>query len=339
MKLKDSIFGLLALLTIASATFAVFRLDAGATLKLYQKYPQWVSVGENCPDQTSGICYINTQGNKKYFLLADDIGELHTLVMAEDTVNSIKTITLSETAKGVFPTDQKWDFEEIVYDRFTNAVYLSVEGNGRNYKTDNGIYKLKFKENNPLSGYVTACEKIQFKDEQLLTKYLYNNIGYEGVTVDSNYFYLGLEGFTKGALFADSTYIYVVEKKSLETVAVVGTKNIGIGTICGLHSRGERSLIGIDRNQMAIFTLEFNTDFSVAKSKIYHHEGQIPGYPTKVYFSSLESITTDEDGAIYVADDPWKKYFVPNEAVLSSLDAQTQKNFKRFIPILYKYNF
>ena len=41
------------------------------------------------------------------------------------------------------------------------------------------------------------------------------NVGYEGLAVDENNFYLGLEGIVNNGNFADSTFIFVVDKQSL----------------------------------------------------------------------------------------------------------------------------
>ena len=63
----------------------------------------------------------------------------------------------------------------------------------------------------------------------------------------------------------------------------------------------------------------------------------IPGYPDYDYVAALESITMDNERNVYFVDDPWKTFYVPQENILKKLNIATINNFKKFIPIIYKF--
>ena len=63
----------------------------------------------------------------------------------------------------------------------------------------------------------------------------------------------------------------------------------------------------------------------------------IPGYNQFEYVAALESITMDNNKNIYLVDDPWRMFYVPREIVLKKLDNETVSNFKKFIPIIFKF--
>jgi hypothetical protein len=229
------------------------------------------------------------------------------------------------------------DFEEIVYDKNTGEVYLSIEGNGENFNDYGGIYKLNFKDDNVFSKQVISIEKINFKPVCEFYKYTGRNIGYEGFALDDNYFYLGLEGFQNNYQFADSALIFIVNKSDYNIIKDISTKNLGVHTICGLYSDENYSLWGIDRNNRTIFHILFDEDFNIKSFSKFDAATVIPGYNNLNYLPSYESITMDENRNIYIVDDPWKEVFVPTQDILDQLDDQTIKNFKKYIPIIFKY--
>ncbi|MEO8398493.1 MAG: hypothetical protein ABI550_01630 [Ignavibacteriaceae bacterium] len=303
-------------------------------------YPRWLQSGLIHSDQTSGITYIgNSSTSKKLFLIADDIGKIFHLTIEEDTILNLTPVNFSPSVAAYLDTFPKADFEEIVYDKYTGNVYLSIEGNNPDPKKFAGIYKLTFENNDLKSNEITSIEKLNINPQNLFTKYIQANIGYEGLAADENYFYLGLEGFSEQSVFADSTIIFVVDKSNLKIIKEINTKKFGIGTICGLYSDKNNSLYGVDRNNKKLFHLEFDASFNVTSSSIVNIKTHIPGYSQYEYVASLESITFDDQKNIYITDDPWKTFFIPSEDVLQKLDEKTVNNFKDFIPIIYKYNF
>ncbi len=309
-------------------------------LKEDSHYPRWMQSDSTHSDQTSGITFItSTEQNKKIFLIADDIGKIYHFTIENDTTFNFEPVTFSPQVVAYLDTFPKADFEEIVYDKYTGNVYLSIEGNQPDPKKFVGIYKLNFENDNVLSNNLMSMEKLNITPSYLFTKYVANNIGYEGLAVDENHFYLGLEGFSEQNIFADSTLLFVVDKNNLKIQKTIGTKNLGIGTICGLYSDKDNSIYGIDRNNKKLFHIEIDNSLNVISSYTKSLKSSIPGYPEYDYVAALESITSDDENNFYLVDDPWKTYYVPSQDILNHLDRKTIDNFKEFIPVIYKYSF
>ena len=306
------------------------------SLELASGYPQWLETDNYRTDQTSGITFIKSESGKKYFLLADDIGKIHMLIIKDKKID-LYPITFADSAKEFVNSLPKADFEEITFDSSTNSVYLSIEGNGNNFNEFVGIYKIHFTEDKIPYKEISYFEKLNFTPSELFYKYTDKNIGYEGFAVNENYFYLGLEGLVKNYQFADSTYIFIARKSDYLIVKQISTKSFGIHTICGLYSDSNNSLWGIDRNQRKIFHLILDENLDVKNFNLYDCSTQIPGYPELNYKPSLESITIDDENNIYLIDDPWKEVYVPEQETLNKLNTNTIENFKKFVPIIFSY--
>src|SRR5690606_17584646 len=300
-------------------------------------FPQWLMYNSYAAAQTSGIAFISTDadGNKN-FLLADDIGKLHHLKIKDDKITSITPVYFSEEVEKVFSGFPKLDIEDILYDRKTGSTFISIEGNGNNYINYAGIFQIIFAHDDVLSDTILSVKKTDITPEDIFTKYLDRNIGYEGITADDNYLYLGLEGFTTQGMFADSTIIFVVDKSSLRIVKEINTKHYGIQTICGLFADSNYSVYGIDRNNKKLFHLILNNDLNIENFDTVTVKTHIPNYNSFNYVSSLESITMDDEKNIYMIDDPWTTYYVPSDDILNQLDENTVRNFKKFVTVIYK---
>lgn len=307
------------------------------TLKIDEKYPLWLKDDNIQTDQTSGIAFLYSSCDSKFFLLADDIGKLHLLQIKNDTALIIKQITFSDSVSAFINSLPKADFEEVVYDKNENAVYLSIEGNGNDFKDHVGIYKLFFDKCSQEFSLINRIEKIEFKTESDFLKYTSYNLGYEGVAIDENYFYLGLEGFIKNKLFADSTILFVARKSDKKIIKEISTKEIGVQTICGLYSDNNFSVWGVDRNRRKIFHILFDKDFNIISFYDFECSLSIPGYNSLNYLPSIESITIDDENSVYTVDDPWREMFVPPQQVLNKLDNKTINNFKAHVPTIFKY--
>lgn len=297
-------------------------------------YPQWLMSGEYRTDQTSGIAFLNTDGGKKTFLLADDIGAIHKFVIIDDCIFKFYPVHFNEQVREYFEDYPKIDFEEIVFDSYENRFYVSVEGHTENYRDYVGIFEVEF--NDALDTLLTVT-KINFHPEDLFLKYTAWNIGYEGMTVDSRYFYLGLEGFLEGKAFSDSSVLFIADKNSKEIIKEIYTSELGIGTITGLFCDDDLSIWLLDRNNLKIFHLQLSEELDVVSSKSFSFVPAIPGYPNLSYVGSYESITIDDEGYIYIIDDPWRQFFVPPDHILSHLDEVTIENFKEHIPIIDRF--
>ena len=302
-------------------------------LKLTEDFPIWLKLDSTRANQTSGITFLFDRCGEKYFLLADDIGAIHLLALQGNIITKLAKVNIQD-----FFTDYpKLDFEEIVYDRHTESVFLSIEGNGPDSKNLNNIYKLYFKDDDILSCQVDSVQQLNFTPDEVYRKYILYNIGYEGLAIDHKYFYLGLENLFQNFQFVDSTVIFIANKSDLSIIKELNTKDYNVHTICGLFSDADLSLWGIDRNRRKIFHFLFNEQLDVEKFSSYDCSMKIPGYENLNYLPSIESITMDDEQNIYLVDDPWKEVFVPSEEILVQLDQETVTNFKNYTPIIYKY--
>jgi hypothetical protein len=301
-------------------------------------YPRWLTGNNYFTEQTSGITYLGSNlENEKFFLLADDIGKIHRVKITCDTLFNFDSILFSKDVLWYLNDFPKLDFEEIAYDKYTGDVYLSIEGNEDNYKDFVGIYKISFLNDDPFENTIVNIEKLNIQPDSEFYKYTQWNIGYEGLAVDSNYLYLGLEGFVNDNQFADSTIILVVDKNSKTIRRKISTKELGIHTIGGLYADNNFGLWGVDRNNGNLFMLELREDLEIIDTASWKLKPTIPGYPEIGYVSSIESITFDNDGNIYLVDDPWRKFFIPPNDVLVKLDSQTISNFTHYIPVIFRY--
>lgn len=319
---------------ISLFSIAVFAQTQNPKLVRDVEYPQWLKSGEYHTDQTSGIAFLGYKSGKKYFLLADDIGALHKFVILDDCVFMFYPIHFSDYVNEYFKDYPKIDFEEIVYDRYEEKFYVSVEGHTENHKEYTGIFELVF---NDALDTVISVTKINFEPEELFLKYTAWNIGYEGLTVDSKYFYLGLEGFLRGKAFSDSSVIFIADKNSKEIIKEISTSNLGIGSITGMYSDEDYSVWILDRNNLKIFHLKFDEDLNVKNLISFNFEPVIPNHKHLNYVGSYEAITIDNDGYLYIVDDPWRQFFVPPDNILEQLDEKTIKNFKDNIPIIDRF--
>ncbi len=308
-------------------------------LKKDASFPKWLSYKGFDADQTSGITFINeTPDGSKHFLLADDTGGILRLTIAGDSIKMLRPVIFSPSFQAYIDTFPKADFEEIVYDKKSSKVYLSIEGNGPHPEYYAGIYLINFQNKNVFSDTLESIERLTFTPVEEFQKYLENNIGYEGLAVDDNYFYLGLEGFTQGKLFADSTVLFIAEKNSHKIIKQINTGPLGIHTICGLYSDKDYSLYGVDRNNKTFFHLSFDDHLKIIDTALVKIKTSIPSYNSFDYVASIESITMDPENNVYMVDDPWKTFFIPSKEILNQLDSLTVDRFRNFVPVIYRYS-
>lgn len=305
-------------------------------LTLLDDFPIWLKDNSKRTDQSSGITFIGEKNNQNYFLICDDIGKIHHIRLKHNSIK-INTVGLSDKVEDFLRMFEKKDFEEIVYDKWKNEVYLSIEGNGSDFLNEAGIYKLRFKNNDVFEDEIVDIEKISFSQWNVLSKYLSQNIGFEGIGISENRIFLGLEGFQYGDLFLDSTLIYIIDKNSKHLIKEISTKKLNIHTICGLYAINDYHLLGIDRNKQNFFEIKFDKNYNIESIYIEKLNLPVPGKRDLKYVAAIESITLDQNNFVYVIDDPWKKFYVPPINILQQLKKEDQKNFKEFIPLLFKY--
>lgn len=314
----------------------ILVLFSFSELELVDGFPIWLKDSDIHTDQTSGITFIGERNGKKYFLVCDDVGKIHRISLNGLKVD-IHTIKFSNSVEKFLKNFLKWDFEEITFDKNNRDVYISIEGNGPNFKQEVGIYKIKFKDNDVFRNEIEEIEKINFSDWNSITDYTANNIGFEGIGVSKTKIFLGLEGFQLGDLFLDSTLIFVFDKNSKKLIKQISTKKLNIHTITGLYAVDDFTLIGVDRNQQNFFEIKFDKNYDVLSSKLIKLNLPVPGNKNLKYVASIESITIDDENNIYVIDDPWKRFYVPPANILEQLKETDREGFKKFIPLLFKY--
>lgn len=328
---------LAVLLLIFGSMHVLLFLGDDLPLKQSKNFPRWLQSSDTHSDQTSGITFLKEADGKKIFLLADDIGSIWRFSIARDTIFHLEKFSFAPNVLSFLNTFAKKDFEEIVYDKFTGDVYLSIEGNFPKVEKDVGIYKLTFNNDLIQADTITSIVKVAIQPKSLFLKYVDNNIGYEGLGVSEKYLFLGLEGFEKASIFSDSTLIFVVDKSTKQIIKQLSTKSYKIQTVCGLYCEGNNTLWGIDRNNAKIFRIKLDEKLNIKEVKYFDAKGTIPRYRGESYASALESITMDNNANLYLVDDPWKKVFIPAKSILQKLDAATVDNFTHFIPVIYKY--
>jgi hypothetical protein len=313
-----------------------------AELKIHQSenYPRWLMNNGYQTSQTSGITFLRQiEDGSLEFLLADDVGKIHRLSIKDDTLFNFSEIKFSDDVISYLSGFPKPDFEEIFYDKYTEEVYLTIEGNGQYHLQYHGIYRLKFFDDDIFCDSVVAFEKLLFKPQEAFNSFLTPNVGYEAFTADENFFYLGLENvLTSQGEFSDHTLIRVADKKSLTIIKEISTENLDISTICGLYSDKNFSIWGVDRNHRKVFKLLFDEYFKVVDLSIFEIKTVIPGYNHFDYIGSLESITVASEKFLFLVDDPWHTYFIPPNDILEKLDSSTAVNFRNFIPVIYKFD-
>jgi len=302
-------------------------------------YPRWLSSDTVNADQTSGITFLKEiNKDDKYFLLADDSGSLLRLKISADTIFTINSLVFSGNFQTYIDSFHRADFEEIVYTPKKNEVYVSIEGHDPHPERQAGIYRIYFKNDDVLSDTLVDIKKINITPADLFQKYVRDNIGYEGLAADDNYFYLGLEGFSSHGIFGDSTILFIAGKNSGRIIKQINTRQLGIHTICGLYSDENYSVYGVDRNNKTFFHLKFDDDLNIIDTFLVKIETNIPNYHSFDYVASIESITMDPQKYFYLVDDPWKTFFIPSPGIMNQLDSVTVNRFRNFVPVIYKYS-
>ncbi len=311
-------------------------------------YPVWMKdASGRQTNQTSGLFYAGEKDGMKIFVGADDIGKINRIAIDERVSPpelTINEIVYSDEVHSLLKKFKKSDMEDISFDKKNNKIYISIEGHEYNpeypemYKQKEGIYETTFNKDILTFDTLLTIRKLEFPKE--LYSYTYDNIGFEGLAVTDNYFFLGLENFQiTEAMFSDSTILYVFNRKTKELKSL-GTRDLKISTICGLYAADDYNLYGIDRNRRSMFYIKFNPDFTVQHFEIREMNLCIPFHKdiNSVIGIAAESITFDNEGKIYVAVDPWKELYKPDITDRRKLTSEEMENFNNLTPILYKFN-
>jgi len=117
---------------------------------------------------------------------------------------------------------------------------------------------------------------------------------------------------------------------------ILRLSNIGINSlkeITGMDKLTNLKKLYLDRNSISELTNLKN----LQNLEVLDLKTVIPKYNQLEYIGSLESVTLAKDNSIYIVDDPWHSFFIPPAEILNQLDERTIKNFKEYIPVIYKY--
>jgi len=315
-------------------------------------YPIWMkSSNELYSQQTSGIFFLGQEGSKKMFLTCNDNGRIDRITIDDSFFPPKFDITVlnfqvSTTAK-FFTQYSKMDFEDIVYDKTSNLIYISLEGN-TGTSDDNPPRNITFKEaegvlaftfNNTIMNCDTITSVSKFEMPQEIYKYTNENIAFEGMAVSENYFFMGLENITDSiAKFSDSTYIYIIDKKT-QSVKAISSKKFNEISLSGLYATDDYTLYGVNRDSKKVFYIKFNPDFTIKQVKDIAFELTMP-FNKDVSMDrmmGIEGVSVDNDGYIYTVSDPWSELYSPESVPKNAITEKERKNLIKLVPVLYKY--
>lgn len=310
-------------------------------------YPVWMKDSSgNHTSQTSGLTYVGEMDGKKVFIAADDIGKLNRLVINErmdPPQMEIYPIAYSEKVTELFNKFKKTDMEDVFYDRFDNKIRLAIEGHEYSsydpeiYKKKEGIYEITFNKDILTFDSILTIKRMNFPQE--VYSHTFDNISFEGFSATENYYFLGLENLSyDGTNFSDSTYIYIIDRRSGE-LKTLSTRELKISSVCGLYAANDYELYGIDRNRLSLFCIRFNDDFTVNSSETKELILDFPQHRdiSGIVGAAPESITFDAKGNIYIALDPWLDYYRPDITARKRLSPEEIKNFSDGVPVMYKF--
>lgn len=340
---KTSIILLFAIISVVILLIYIIYLPNIETSK---GYPKWLKDNGHFPDQISGITLIEKDNNgNKLFITVEDTKSVHKLIIDKNENISLFQFHLSEKAQQIYSKIKYVDWEDVEYDRLTGKIYAVNEAvikvlkrKGVTITNQPGLYELIFNKKSLWDAdTLISILYIPVEPYEEFTKDFKDNISYEGLAVDSKYFYFGFEGKESNELFFDSCYISIVDKNSFRIVKKIDLASSGIRTVTGLSSAGDLKLFGTDRNENQIFYISLNVDLEIEELYRFSASNKIPGYPKLRYVSAIESIAYDNEGFLYVADDPYRELYIPNDHILSLLDTNAVNNFNNFVPVLHKY--
>lgn len=316
-------------------------------IKPMEKYPVWMKDAKGVQtDQTSGMCFIGLKDNVKIFIAADDIGKINRISVDESKTQpelTIEPIIFSDEIKTLFSKFKKTDMEDIYFDSLNNKLLLSIEGHEYSskdpeiYKKKEGIYEITFNKDALTFDTLLTIKRLNLPQD--VYAHTFDNVAFEGFSETAKYYFLGLENFqTPNNEFTDSTVIYIVNRSNNELKSI-GTRDLKISSVCGLYSKDDYNLYGIDRNKRSIFHIKFNPDFTINSCNLKNISLPIPDYPDidKIIGTAPESITFDYDDNIFITIDPWKDFYLPDITERKRISKEEMENFRKFVPIMYKF--
>lgn len=332
--------------------YIIFSSLYNEKIELVNGYPIWMKNAEGFfSRQTSGLFFLGKEGSKKYFLSANDNGRIERISIDESfnppVFNVIKLTNKLSTVNEFLRHLGKWDYEEIVYDKVTDKILVSMEGNSglndltprehKNFKELEGIYEFSF--NKTILDCDTLTELRKLSMPEIIFQYSNENVAIEGFALTDNYYFAGLENLSDSlAQFSDSTYLYIVDRKT-NNVKIISSKLLNIRSISALYAANDYTLYGVDRDSKQIFYVRFNKDFTVNGVKSISYELTLPLHDdiSLDLMAGAEAIAIDNEGYIYINLDPWSDLYKPDFTVKNFLTEEEKNNITMLVPVLYKY--
>lgn len=332
--------------------YIIFTSLYNRSIELVRGFPIWMKSPSGLYSrQTSGLFFIGREGSKKIFLSANDNGRIDKIYIDDSFTPpqidvKILHFNVASTAK-FFQDFPKLDFEDIVYDRITDKILVSIEGNSGltdnpaqklvDFKDNEGVYEFSFNNTILTCDTLKNVRKITMPPE--IYKYTNDNLGFEGMAITDNFLFMGLENITDSVgQFTDSTYLYILDRKTND-VKTISSKKLGIRSITALCAQDDYTLYGVDRESKAIFCVKFNPDFSVKDVRSKPFDLPMPMHPD-IYMdkiSGVEAIALDDEGYIYTNIDPWSDLYKPYFTPKNFLTQEEKDNITKLVPVLYKY--
>ncbi|MBS1492696.1 MAG: hypothetical protein JST55_04265 [Bacteroidetes bacterium] len=332
--------------------YIVFTTLYNKAIEPVRGYPIWMKdTAGMYSQQTSGLYFIGRVEKKKFFLSANDNGRIDRISVDDSYFPpkfdiQVLHFEVSSTAK-YFQTLAKLDFEDIVYDKLTNKIFVSIEGNSgindmnppqiTTSKKTEQVCELSFNKTILDCDTLKNIRKISMPDT--IFKYTNDNIGFEGMGITDNYFFMGLENITdEDGQFSDSTYLYIVGRKTND-VKVIPSKLFNAKTVTSLCAVDDYNLYGVDRDSKKIFNIKFNKDFTIKEVKSQPFELTMPGHTdiSMERMAGVEAIALDDEGYIYTDMDPWSDLFRSNFTPKNFFTAEDLWCISKLVPVLYKY--
>jgi hypothetical protein len=321
-------------------------------IELVDGYPIWMKNADGFfSRQTSGLYFLGRHDSKKYFLSANDNGRIERISIDESfnppVFNVVKLINKLSTVNEYLRHLGKWDYEDIVYDKVTNKILVSMEGTSGlndltprefvNFKQLEGIYEIAF--NKTIFDCDTLTELRKLTVPEPIFQHSNENVAIEGFAMTENYYFMGLENLSDSlGQFSDSTYLYVIDRKT-NYVKTISSKPLNVRSISALCAVNDYTLYGVDRDSKLIFVIKFNKDFTVYDVNSISYELTLPLHEdiSLDRMAGVEAIALDDEGNIYTDIDPWSDLYTPNFTPKVFLNEEEKSNIINLIPVLYKY--
>jgi len=302
-------------------------------IKLESVLSFWISDENIWTVQTSNVTLVSSHNNLGPFLLCDDVNDVYSLTFSNTKIYHEK-LEFTKDLKFNHSSSLKKNFEGIFFDKYFNELFVSIEGNGFDFRDEVGAYRLTFDDNYVNSSELINISKLNSKGWKRISQYIQQKIGFEGLARSKNKYFFDLEGYQSGSLFLNLTILHFIDKNSMKLIKEKSTRELNIHIITGLYSNDDYHISGVDRNYQNIFEIIFNPDYTIYEYKIHKMFLRVSKLNAYKYPASKESIFLDDMSYIYLIGVIWKKFCIPSNDILKKLLAGDREDLKEFVPLI-----